>query len=46
MFNNTAASLISCIAVFICFHGVNMLHTSRAGLAEEEKEANTFAVLQ
>lgn len=43
-FNNRAASLISCIAVFVCFHGVNKLHTSRAGLAEEEEEAKTFVV--
>lgn len=36
------------IAGFVCFHGVNIdtLHTNRAGLAEEEEEANTFAVLQ
>lgn len=45
--NHRAASLVSCITVFLCFHGVNVdtLHTNRAGLAEEEEEANTFAVL-
>jgi len=48
MFNYRDASLISCIAVSVCFREGNMdtLHTERAGLAEEEEEDNTFAVLQ